>query len=100
MTSILLIEPNKQLRDNIALNLTTTGGYQVVSFPAFTNIPVLNADLVMLPAKEVTALQQSLFANLPYILTTSGDVVGQCLGKVLVQQMPMQAIAEKVRKLL
>lgn len=104
MTGILLIESNKHLRENVALNLTTTGGYQVYAYSDFSNIPSVNCQLVLLPGKDIAQFQQSQYANLPYILTSSGSIPDTAsdkyLGKVLIQQLPVQSVAEKVRLLL
>lgn len=99
MTGILLIESNKHLRENVALNLTTTGGYQVYHFPSFISIPSVKVELALFPGNYLDHYQQSPYANLPYILTTSGKGSKKCLGKVLIQQLPVQVIAEKVRVL-
>lgn len=114
MTAILLIEPNTQLCESVAMSLTTTGGYQVFQFPSFDSLNSLTSintnscidgisiDLLMFPARFLVQFKQSGFSKQVFILTTSigGELPKQCLGTVLLQQVPIPAIAEQVRQLI
>lgn len=100
MYNILLIEPNATLRANVALNLTTTGGYQVHAFPSFVNIPSFDVDFVMLPGKLLNELQLSSYSNISYVLTTAGQGTSLCLGSLLISQISLISVAEELRKLI
>ena len=99
--NILLIEPQSSLRESVKLVLTTTGGFQVTALTCIPNDKP-DTDVVLLPAILLPQFLSSILADLPFILTTKGNTPakGNYLGEVLIQELPLPAVAEKVRQLL
>ncbi|UAA39021.1 hypothetical protein KIH87_01235 [Paraneptunicella aestuarii] len=99
---ILLIEPDKNLRESLELVLTTTGGYAVKGINKLPEIIPSQIQAILIPAQKIQERLNS--SDLPVISTTQTTPpctqLKHYLGHVSAQQIALPAFAEQVRLLL
>lgn len=102
MHHILLIEPDKSLRESLELVLTTTGGFSVKSFAKLPEVIPSQIQAILVPAQKIQEPLNS--SEIPVISTTKTTplctLLKHYLGHISVQQFPLPAVAEQVRLLL
>ncbi|WP_416306567.1 hypothetical protein [Neptunicella sp. SCSIO 80796] len=95
---ILLVEPKRARRQNLALLLTTTGGFKVTSIATLSTAKEQNsADLLMI-SQRLFQPQQIAIPCILFDANQYPDVIPPVIGYIS-QQTTDIAIAEKVRML-